>query len=147
MSLEAQFIAVFQLLLAALLCFVIGIDRERRNRSAGLRTHMMAGMGACLFTIVSVGVFPNDGSRIASQILPGLGFLGAGVILKEGVDVKGLTTATSLWISAAIGMTVGLGAWFLAICATLIAWVILALLIRVENSLPTKDDEEVEAGQ
>lgn len=147
MSLEAQFIAVFQLLLAALLCFVIGIDRERRNRSAGLRTHMMVGIGACLFTLVSVGVFPNDGARIASQILPGLGFLGAGVILKEGADVKGLTTATSIWISAALGMTVGLGAWFLAICATLIAWVILALLIRVEAIQPTKDGEEVEVGQ
>jgi putative Mg2+ transporter-C (MgtC) family protein len=142
MSLEAQFVAVFQLVLVTLLCFIIGIDRERRNRSAGLRTHMMAGIGACLFTVVSVGVFPDDPARIASQILPGLGFLGAGVILKEGADVKGLTTATSIWITAAIGMTVGLGAWFLAICATLIAWIILALLIRVEAIQPTKDGDE-----
>ncbi len=135
MSLEFQFAAAFQLLLAAFLGGLIGLDRERKQHGAGLRTHILVGTGACLFTILSALAFPGgDPSRVASQILPGIGFLGAGTILKSGRNVHGLTTAASIWITAAIGMAVGVGAWFLALCGTLIIWFVLAILRRIERS-------------
>jgi len=134
MSLEQQFVAVFQLMLAALLGGIIGLDRERRQHEAGLRTHILVCTGACLFTVLSWQAFPGgDPSRVASQILPGIGFLGAGTILKYGRTIHGLTTATSIWITAAIGMAVGAGAWFLALCGTLMIWFVLSILHRVER--------------
>ena len=95
---------------------VIGIERELREQAAGLRTHMLVAVGACLFTLVervrvrSVGGdHAGDPSRVAAQIVTGIGFLGAGAILREGQWVRGLTTAASLWVVAAVGMAVGLG--------------------------------------
>lgn len=144
MSLEFQFSAAIQLLLAALLGGLIGLDRERKQLGAGLRTHILVGTGACLFTILSALAFPgSDPARVASQILPGIGFLGAGTILKSGRNVHGLTTAASIWITAAVGMAVGVGAWFLALCGTLIIWFVLVMLRRIESSkspnIPTED--------
>jgi putative Mg2+ transporter-C (MgtC) family protein len=134
MTLEQQFVAVFQLALAALLGGLIGLDRERRQHEAGLRTHILVCTGACLFTVLSILGFPSgDPSRVASQILPGIGFLGAGTILKSGRNIHGLTTATSIWITAAVGMAVGTGAWFLALCGTLMIWFVLSILHRVER--------------
>ena len=134
MTLEQQFVAAFQLMLAALLGGLIGLDRERRQHDAGLRTHILVCTGACLFTVLSILAFPNgDSSRVASQILPGIGFLGAGTILKYGRTIHGLTTATSIWITAAVGMAVGAGAWFLALCATLMIWFVLSILHQVER--------------
>lgn len=134
MTLEQQFIASGQLFLAALLGGLIGLDRERREHEAGLRTHMLVCIGACLFTVLSALAFPGgDPSRVASQILPGIGFLGAGTILKYGRNIHGLTTATSIWMTAAVGMAVGIGAWFLAVCGTLLIWFVLSVLHRIER--------------
>lgn len=141
MTFELQFITSLQLLLATFLSMVVGLERDRRGQPAGLRTHMLVGMGACLFTLVSYHAFPgSDPARVAAQVVTGIGFLGAGTILqfrdggRDGVsgDVKHLTTAASIWMTAAIGMTVGTGAWLLATSATIIAWVTLAIVRRVE---------------
>ena len=132
MSLNDQFVAIFQLLLAALLSGLIGIDRERHATTAGFRTHMLVGVGACLISVLSVAVFPDDPARLAAQIVVGIGFLGGGTILKEGTNVQGLTTAANIWATAAVGMAVGFGAWFLAIVVTILIWVILAIFVRFE---------------
>ncbi|MEP7292382.1 MAG: MgtC/SapB family protein [Chloroflexota bacterium] len=148
MTLEQQFVAVLQLALAAFLGGMIGLDRERKQRDAGLRTHILVGTGACLFTVLSMLAFPGgDPGRVASQILPGIGFLGAGTILKHGRSVHGLTTAASIWITAAIGMAVGTGAWFLALCGTLLIWFVLAVIRRIEWDKSRKLDQNQEESQ
>jgi putative Mg2+ transporter-C (MgtC) family protein len=144
-SLEDQFVIALQLILSALLSVVVGWDREQKRREAGLRTHMLIGLGACLFTALSIHAFPGgDPGRVASQILPGLGFLGAGAILKEGANIHGLTTAASLWVTAAMGMAVGTGAWFLAICTSLLVWFVLAVVQRFKQDVQReiRKDEE-----
>ncbi|MBN1965553.1 MAG: MgtC/SapB family protein [Anaerolineae bacterium] len=134
MTLAAQFEVALWLLLAALLSMVIGMDRERRQRPAGLRTHMLVGLGACLFTTLSALVLPGgDPTRIAANVVTGVGFLGAGTILQRKDSVKDLTTAASIWATAAVGMAVGMGAWFLAILTTLMIWTILAVIRRFEH--------------
>lgn len=133
-ALEVQFQIALEVMLAMLLAGLIGMDRERKHRDAGLRTHMLIGMGACLFTGLSLNAFPgSDPARVASQILPGLGFLGAGTILKYGNTVQGLTTAASIWATAAIGMAVGVGAWFLAVSATVLIWFVLVIVKRIKQ--------------
>jgi putative Mg2+ transporter-C (MgtC) family protein len=134
MSLSFQLEAALDLLLAAFLSMVIGLDRERRDKPAGLRTHMLVGLGACLFTLLSVYAFPGTGdrARVAAQIVTGIGFLGAGTIIQGRRHVHELTTAASIWATAAVGMAVGAGAWFLGLTATLVIWVILAVLRRFE---------------
>lgn len=135
MSLEMQFIAALQLLLALALSMVIGMNRERREKDAGLRTHMLVGLGACLFTILSRWAFgDSDGSRVASNIVTGIGFLGAGVIYRGENKIHDLTTAASIWATASLGMAVGTGAWFLAICATILIWFTLDLVWRIRHA-------------
>lgn len=143
MSLVLQFELLFHLWLAALLSALIGIDRERQHQTAGLRTHILVGVGSCLFTMLSIYSFGGgDPGRVASQILPGLGFLGAGAILKEGRTIQGLTTAASMWTTAAVGMAIGTGAWFIAICATLTIWFILVVIQRMKpDNLRESPDE------
>lgn len=135
MSLEQQAIAVLYLLIATFLGALIGNERERkRNASAGLRTHMLVCIGACVFTILSIYAFPGgDSSRVAAQIVSGVGFLGAGVIIQGNKRVHNLTTAASIWATAAVGMAVGSGAWLFAMGATIIIWVVLAMLRRFEG--------------
>ena len=131
MTLEDQALTSFYLVIAAFLSMLIGLDRERLDKSAGLRTHMLVGVGACLFTILSAKAFDAaDTSRVAANIVTGIGFLGAGVICKSGGRVHDLTTAASVWITAAVGMAVGVGAWLLAIAATVTVWLILDTLRR-----------------
>jgi putative Mg2+ transporter-C (MgtC) family protein len=118
---------------AAALGAAIGVERELRDREAGLRTHMLVALGAALFTVVSAFGFadvlgrsdPNavarlDPSRIAAQVVSGIGFLGAGAIIRQGFSVRGLTTAASLWIVAAIGMAAGAGMYAAAVTGTVI---------------------------
>src|SRR5215213_1257419 len=115
---------VVRLLITAALCGVIGFERETRDQSAGFRTHILLGLGATLFTLVSAYGFAPfteaalqsggrgiqfDPTRIAAQIVTGIGFLGAGAIIRQGTDIRGLTTAATLWVAAAIGMAAGAG--------------------------------------
>ena len=121
--------AVLRLLLAAALGGAIGFERELRDRGAGLRTHILVSVGSALFTIVSANGFTSfidsgssavrtDPTRIAAQIVTGIGFLGAGAIIRMGLSVRGLTTAASLWVVAAIGMAAGAGYWEAALITT-----------------------------
>ena len=99
-----------RILLAAALGTVVGYEREHEGKPAGMRTHGMVALGAALFTVVSVhGFGAGDPARVAAQIVTGVGFLGAGAILHQRGSVRGLTTAASLWVTAAIGTAVGLG--------------------------------------
>lgn len=116
---------VNKFLMATLLCGLIGLEREFRSKQAGLKTMIMIGLGATLFTILSVKIGINSHDRIASNIVTGIGFLGAGVIFKEDNQVKGLTTACVIWVVAAIGMAIGAGYFEQAIGVTLV--VLLAL--------------------
>ena len=101
---------LFRLVAATILGGVVGYERERQGKPAGVRTHGMVGLGAALFTVVSLGGFAaGDPARVAAQIVTGIGFLGAGAILHDRAEVRGLTTAASLWVTAAIGMAVGTG--------------------------------------
>lgn len=125
MPLALQAEAIFFLLLAAFLSAIIGINRERAGFDAGLRTHIIVGVGACLFTILSRFAFPgNDTARVASNIVVGIGFLGAGTIIRQENRARGLTTAAGIWVTAAVGMAVGTGAWLLACAASAIIWVV-----------------------
>src|SRR5207253_1246753 len=110
--------ALLRLFLAALLGSAVGLERELRDREAGLRTHLLVSLGSALFTVVSAYGFHDflvrggtevrtDPTRIAAQIVTGIGFLGAGAIIRQGLSVRGLTTAATLWVVAAIGMAVG----------------------------------------
>lgn len=99
--------------------FVIGAEREARGKDAGISTHIMVITGAMLFTFMSSVVDPASQSRIAAQIVSGIGFLGAGLIIKEGSSVKNLTTAASIWYAGAIGMAFGFGFHAIGIMATL----------------------------
>ena len=118
---------VNKFLLATLLCGLIGVEREFRGKQAGLKTMIMIGLGSTLFTILSVQIGLGTPDRIASNIVTGIGFLGAGVIFKEENQIKGLTTACVIWIVAAIGMAIGAGYYEQAIGVTIV--VLLALLI------------------
>lgn len=142
MSLEEQFVGFLQLVLAAFLGGIIGLERERRQHEAGLRTHMLVCIGSCLFTILSYMAFPgSDPARIASQILPGMGFLGAGSIVKYGRDIQGLTTAASMWFTAAMGMAIATGAWFLALCSTLLVWFVLSIMHKLRGPKELEPNE------
>jgi putative Mg2+ transporter-C (MgtC) family protein len=129
---------IIRLLAAVLLGGIIGYEREKSHKPAGLRTHIFVSMGACLFTIASFYLLPSDiggsfdATRIAAGIVAGISFIGAGSIIALRGDVKGLTTAASLWVVAAIGLILGLGNYLLPIIATIIAYIILRL-DRVEK--------------
>lgn len=117
-----------KLVLAGFLGALIGLERDIHGRSAGLRTHLLVAMGATLFMLISQEVSGADPSRIAAQIVSGIGFLGAGAIMKEGITVRGLTTASCLWVVAAVGMAVGVDQVGLAMAATFIALFSLSML-------------------
>jgi putative Mg2+ transporter-C (MgtC) family protein len=132
---------VLRLCLALVLCGLIGIERETRGHVAGLRTHILVGVGAALFTIVSAYGFQDvpalpsgatriDPTRIAAQIVTGVGFLGAGAIIRQGFTVRGLTTAATLWMVAAIGLAVGAGVYGAAILTTILVLVALTVFRR-----------------
>ena len=115
---------------------VIGFERELHRQPAGFRTHSLVALGAALFTIISAYGFPGstvDPTRIAAQIVSGIGFIGAGTILQHRGNIRGLTTAASLWAVAAIGMAAGAGLLAMALIGTLLILVVLALLDSVED--------------
>ena len=118
---------------------VIGIERELQREEAGLRTHSLVGLGAALFTIVSgyafAGLEGGDPTRIAAQVVTGIGFIGAGTIIRNGGAVRGLSTAASLWAVGAIGMACGAGLYILAVGGTALAIFVLEVLDRLEQRL------------
>ena len=139
--------AVGRLAVAAGLGAAVGIERELREREAGIRTHLLVSLGACVFTIVGAYGFHNfstvDPTRIAAQVVTGIGFLGAGAIIREGISVRGLTTAASLWIVAAIGMAAGAGYYWPAVAGTALTvfalWPLRALAYRtIERFRPAE---------
>ena len=103
-----------RLILACVLGGMIGLERDLHGRNAGIRTNMLVCVGSALFTIVSISAQGADPSRIAAQIVCGIGFLGAGAILKDGFNIRGLTTAAYMWFIAAVGISCGLGQWVLS---------------------------------
>jgi putative Mg2+ transporter-C (MgtC) family protein len=132
---------LLRLALAALLGMIVGYERERQNQPAGLRTHAILAIGSCLAMTISINLaiqfvpdVPNgDPARLAAQVVSGIGFLGAGAILRYGTNVKGLTTATSLWTIAIVGLAVGAGHYFSAIGTTVALLVVLVLLNILEK--------------
>jgi putative Mg2+ transporter-C (MgtC) family protein len=128
-----------RLLLAAVLGGAIGAERELNDQAAGLRTHMLLTIGACLFTLISAygfnGGIGTDPSRIAAQIVTGIGFLGGGAIVRHGLTVKGLTTAASIWATASVGVAVGAGSYVLGVGGAALVVGTLFGLRRVSNLL------------
>lgn len=137
---------IIRVTIAVVFGFCIGLERELTNKYAGLRTHILVCLGACVFTILSIYGFPTfapgdnvdlaqatgirDTSRVAAQIVTGIGFIGAGTVLRNGPIVLGLTTAATLWIAASIGMACGAGMFEIAFAGTLLA-IITLVMIRV----------------
>ncbi len=138
-----QAILSMRVAMAILFGFMLGFEREVTGKIAGLRTHILVCTGSAVFTLLSIYGFKyitaegtvgvNDPARIAAQIITGIGFIGAGTVMRQGTNVSGITTAATLWISAAIGMACGCGMFFLAGIATISTLVILILIRRFER--------------
>lgn len=125
---------LIQFLLAAICGGVIGAEREYRSKSAGFRTMIMIAVGACLFTVLSVQIGgKGNPDRIASNIVTGIGFLGAGVIFRGDNRVNGITTAASIWAVSALGMGIGAGYYFASVCACVLIVIVLAVLPYLET--------------
>jgi len=128
---------IFKLVVAILLGSIVGIDREYSRRPAGLRTHILVIVGATVVmhaNLALVRLYPHiDPGRFGAQVISGIGFLGAGTIIKEGPTIHGLTTAASLWTIAAIGLAIGSGQYALGVLATLITLVVLRIFSGLEN--------------
>ena len=124
-------------LFIALVCgAVIGLEREFKEKAAGLRTHILVCIGACLFGMIGLTLaagYKADILRIAQGLLIGIGFLGGGVIFKEGDTVKGLTTAAGIWVMGAIGLAVGLGSYLLALIGTIFSFLTLTIFGQIEK--------------
>ena len=136
-----------QVFMAAILGGMIGLEREWRGRDAGLRTNMLIAMGSCLFTAISINGFPLQGStaqdtaRVAAQVVTGIGFLGAGAFIHGRGHTKGMTTAATIWMVAAIGMTVGVSAYGLAIFSSVTTLFVLRFLQPVSKRVAKLDKD------
>ncbi|MCQ9207348.1 MAG: MgtC/SapB family protein [Omnitrophica bacterium] len=133
-----EYNAVIVRLFLALLCgAVVGLERELHDKAAGLRTHILVCLGACLFGILGQSLTSHhteaDILRVAQGILIGVGFLGAGVIFKEGDTIRGLTTAAGMWVIGAVGLAIGTGNYYLGIVGTLFVFITLSIVGRVER--------------
>jgi len=135
-----------KIILALVLGGVIGAERERQKKAVGLRTLILIAVGSALFTILSIRIGNSVGlepTRIAANIVSGIGFLGAGVILEERGRVVGLTTAATIWLVAAVGMAAGASEYYLAVGTTVIAMIVLMLFTRLEEYLEIKSEGRV----
>ena len=132
------FLVLIAIVLSVILCGIIGIEREWRGRSAGLRTHLLVGVGSCIVMIISIYGFPalfsehRDVARLAAQIITGVGFLGAGAIIHRNSGIKGLTTAGTIWVVMAIGIACGSMNFIVAAVGTLVIFVVLTVFKKVE---------------
>ena len=129
-SIQNELVLIF---ISVILGLFIGAEREYRNKSAGLRTFILVCFGACLFTILSLKIGIHDPDRLAANIITGIGFLGAGVIFKNENKIEGITTATTIWATASIGMAVGSGYVYLAVCGAMLVIFILNSLTYLQN--------------
>ena len=137
---------VVRLLLAAVLGAMVGLEREIHEHPAGMRTHLLVSVGSASFTILSIEAFGapgGDPGRIAAQIVSGIGFLGAGAILKEGATIRGLTTAASLWAVASVGMAAGAGAWVVALTVAVVVVVSLWPLGLLTDRFVGRDQQRL----
>jgi putative Mg2+ transporter-C (MgtC) family protein len=131
-----QWEIAIRLLIAAVLGGAVGFERERDNQPAGLRTHMILVIGATLAMCLSINIavtYNGDPARLAAQVISGIGFLGAGAILRYGFNVKGLTTATTLWSMAIVGLSVGYGYYLIGVITTIIMLITLTLINIIEK--------------
>lgn len=143
---DFHLIILTRIIAAIVFGFGIGLERELTNKYAGLRTHILVCLGACVFTILSIFAFPTavdsthpqafgDPARIAAQIIPGIGFIGGGTVLRHGSSVYGLTTAATLWVAASIGMACGSGMISIALWATVFSVAVLVLIRLFERKV------------
>jgi putative Mg2+ transporter-C (MgtC) family protein len=139
---------VIRLIVSVFLSSLVGFERELRGRAAGLRTHILVGLSTCLLMLVSMFVAQGSGEgllfdpgRIAAGVVTGIGILCAGTIIRFGTNVKGLTTAASLWAVAALGLAVGAGFYTAAYTATLLILITLFLLTRFERNISKTKSE------
>ncbi len=137
---------ILRLVLSVVLSGLIGLERQIHRRTAGLRTHILVCLGSCLIMLTSLYVFdiyknqvPLDPARIAAGVITGIGFLGAGTIIREREKIKGLTTAASLWVVAGIGLAVGCGFLKAAIFSTILALIVLFFLRYIETKVLGKE--------
>lgn len=152
LSLGTQLDLTVRLVVAMVLGAVIGLERELQRMPAGFRTHALVSLGSAIFTVVSAFAFTGPGTdptRIAAQVVSGIGFLGGGAILHYGGTVRGLTTAASLWAVAGVGMAAGAGLWVVALVSTILVIVALEVFQRFERfarrrfELPARPNEKV----
>lgn len=142
------FLVLLSLVATTLFSGIIGFEREYYGHAAGLRTHLLIALGSCIIMIISIYGFTywddvtnytRDPARLAAQVIPGIGFLGAGTIVKNGVSVRGLTTATTLWVSMAIGIACGTGSFVIAAISTAVCLLALVALRRFETIASRKN--------
>ncbi|MEI6631097.1 MAG: MgtC/SapB family protein [bacterium] len=140
---------ILRLVLAVALSGLVGFERQIHRRTAGLRTHILVSLGSCLIMLTSMYVFDiyknmasTDPGRIAAGVITGIGFLGAGAIMREREGVKGLTTAASLWVVAAIGLAVGCGFYSAAVTTTILTLVVLLFLRYIEAVMMYKEEDK-----
>lgn len=129
---------IFRIILSAILGALIGYERQFKHKSAGLRTNILVCIGSCLIMILSNLLYEQvegktnaDPARLAAQVVSGIGFLGAGAIIKEGVNVIGLTTAACIWVVSGVGLAVGAGYYIIAVFASLLVYIIASLLVYI----------------
>lgn len=143
-----------RVLAALILGFILGFEREITNKCAGLRTNILVCLGACVFTIISIYGFPTvtsgdhpngirDTARVAAQVVTGIGFIGAGTVLRHGPTILGITTAATLWISASIGMACGTAHYDVAIFTTLLSVLVLTVIRIFERDVLTSSSKNV----
>jgi putative Mg2+ transporter-C (MgtC) family protein len=123
---------ILQVLAAFLAGGLLGLEREYYSKPAGFRTMILISVGSCLFTIISI-TFSANPDRIAANIITGIGFIGAGVVFKEGMNVRGITSATTIWMAASIGMCIGVQYYRLAAAVVILVLVVLVILTRLEE--------------
>jgi len=151
-ALKFEYLLFLRIGASILFAFLLGLEREITGKFAGLRTHILVSAGACVFTLLSIFAFKmqilegfsgvNDPARIAAQIITGIGFIGAGTVMRHGNNIYGITTAATLWMCAAIGMACGTGMFMMAATATVFSLIVLILVRKFErNFLSSKSYE------
>lgn len=133
MNINLDLEIAIRLLLSFAIGTAIGLEREYRSKAAGLRTMIMICLGSTIFTEISMNLGTNNPDRLAANIVTGIGFLGGGVIFKDGLTITGITTATTIWISAALGMAVGAGEYFIAVVGSGVVLVVLTLMEKIQG--------------